>query len=70
MLDAGSTLDVKSGGAMRTQSGGTMSMKAGGDMALQGGSDIHLNTAGKAQDAEDMVVSIPPPKNPVAGGPR
>lgn len=69
MIDAGGTMDMKSGGAMRQQSGGAMSMKAGGNIGMDGSSDIWLNS-GKSVDAEDMAVSIPPPKNPNAGGPR
>lgn len=67
MESTGGSLDFKADGSIVSQSAGKMSMKSGGTMALQGGSYIHLNTAGMADDAspaEDMVVSIPPPKNP------
>jgi hypothetical protein len=88
MIDAGSTIDVKSEGAMRAestggsvdikasgvmrqQSGGAMSMKAGGNIGMDG-TNIYLNSGNSqsADGAEDMEISIPPPKNPVAGGPR
>jgi hypothetical protein len=88
MLDAGSTMDMKSAsamraestggsvdikasGVMRQQSGGAMSMKAGGNIGMDG-TNIYLNSGSSqsADSAEDMVVSIPPPKNPNAGGPR
>lgn len=88
MLDAGSTMDLKSDGAMRAEStggsvdikasgvmrqesGGQMSMKAGGTVGMDG-TNIYLNSGNSqsADGAEDMVVSIPPPNNPNAGGPR
>ena len=88
MIDAGSTIDVKSEGAMRAestggsvdikasgvmrqQSGGAMSMKAGGNIGMDG-TNIYLNSGNSqsADGAEDMEISIPPPKNPNAGGPR
>jgi hypothetical protein len=67
----GGSVDIKASGVVRNESGGAMSMKAGGNIGMDG-SNIYLNSGSSqsADGAEDMVVSIPPPKNPNAGGPR
>jgi hypothetical protein len=68
MIDAAGSMDLKAGGVMRKQSGGKMSLKAGGIVGIDG-SQTWIQS-GRADSAEEMVVSIPPPKNPNFGGPR
>lgn len=69
MESTGGSLDFKASGSIASQSGGKMSMKSGGPMALDGGRTIDLNSdkSDEASPAEDMVISIPPPKNPNSG---
>lgn len=67
----GGSVDIKASGVMRSESGGQMSMKAGGIVGMDG-TNIYLNSGNSqsAEGANDMSVSIPPPDNPNAGGPR
>ena len=67
-LESGSGTNIKSGAALRAYAEGKLSLKAGGYVAADG-SQIHLNS-GEAEEASEMVIEMPRPKNPNAGGPR